>query len=127
MRIAFREDDEFYERLDAAVEQRADVAISFNRARPDEKSKLWPRLRHCRDWPDIEKALKDVQADKPTPLRGIIAERMAVGLTDGEIALIAWIALLLAAVLFYATYRNYRVKLRVDPKTGKGEIELDPA
>ena len=126
MRIAFREDGNFYERLDKAVKRRHEVTISFQRARPDERSKLWPRLRRCQGWGAIAKELKDVQADKPSLIRDILARRMTVGLTGGEFLLIAWIAGLLAGVLFYAIYKNYKAKLRVDPKTGKGEIELDP-
>lgn len=124
--LSFRENREFFSTLDQLMELGETVRIRFDNDRPDKDSKIWPRLRQCQNWSEIEAELERVRSGQNTPLRSVMSSSMAGCLTGGEIILIAWIATLVAAVLFYAVYKGYKARLKVNRK-GEGEIELDPA
>ncbi|AJY71196.1 hypothetical protein RW64_17365 [Geobacter sulfurreducens] len=127
--LYFREDKDFYNRLDELVKGKHKVVIRFGTEKPGQDSKLWPRLRKCQNWDEIQHQLEQVQQGQSPEIAKIISPGMSAALTGGEILLIAWIALLLTGLLCYAIYKGYRAKVR--GRAGKdgqpeGEIILEP-
>ncbi len=112
MALTFSEQDYFFEALDRAVKEDAgSVVVQFPGGLPDQNSKLWRRLRRCANWSEIESELDAVRAGRDSPIRAFMAAGMVAGLTGGEIILIAWIATLLAGIIFYAIYKKRVVVL----------------
>lgn len=124
--ITFRESSEFYTLLDQLVDLHECVTICFDKERPNEKSKIWNRLRQCENWSDLEHEFQHLKENKRSPLINVLSPSMTAALTGGEILLIAFIASLVFGVVLYAVYKNYKVKLRVNPETGDGELILEP-
>jgi len=124
-RIVFNESNEFYSSLDSLLKENKKVTIAFSDDRPSEKSKLWKRLRHCKNWSSINSEFKKIKSGKSSKLSGVISPGFQAALTGGEILLIVWIATLVAGAIFYAVYKGYKVRLKVNI-SGDGELELEP-
>ncbi|HCU65143.1 MAG TPA: hypothetical protein DF774_05210 [Rheinheimera sp.] len=123
MQLVFSESKGFYKQLDQAVKRGA-VAIRFVSERPDINSKLWPRLKQCENWKLVEEEIKKHMSGEHSELDRIIKPNMTASLGGAEIALIAWIALLVAGVLFYGIYKGRQVKFKTSTPYGDGEIEI---
>jgi len=89
------------------------------------KSKLWPRLRKSENWSLLKNEFEKLKSRKNSPLNNFLSDSMVSRLTGGELILIAWIATLIAAVFFYAIYKNRRIKLKIN-KDGEVELEIEP-
>ena len=118
--MTFNETEEFFEQLDAAVKDGEKVRVLLSEGKPDFDSKLWPRLRKCDNWSEVEDAFKDLKGGKTSPLAKILAETSIQRLTGGEVALLAWIGTLLIGLFAYAIYKGKRVKF-----VGTGSVSKD--
>ena len=119
-RLTFSESKIFFNELDEAVKE-GQTIISFASERPGKKSKLWRRLKQCKNWDQIEQEFKNIQAGNYSALKNVISPAFTAALTGFEVLLIAWIASLLAGIIFYAVYKGFKVRL----KTSEGDIELE--
>lgn len=129
--MRYIETDQFYDDLDKAVEQGQTVTIEFGEHALVKDSKLWKRLTKCQNWKRVEEELHRIASGGASPLKGALASSMVVGLTGGEIMLIAWLGSLLLGLLFYAVYKGYVIDMDgdVDPTARrlKGKLVLKPA
>ena len=69
--------------------------------------------------------LDTVAGGGTSPIASILAPKMAVGLTGGEILLIAWIATLIAGVFMYGIYKNRKVRFRGKKVPPEMILEVD--
>lgn len=122
--LTFSEDDDFYDRLDQAIKNEEPVSIEFRKEKPDKKSDLWPRLRRCENWEVVENELRRIESGETSTLRGMIATKFVTGLTGGEIALVAFIASLIAGLIFYGIYKDRKIKLHVDKEPPSMKLEI---
>lgn len=120
--LVYREDKQFFEALDRHVEANEAVTILLGEQRPDKDSGLWRRLARCQNWGEIDAQLRDPIARHRSAMSGAIPM-----LTGGELALLAWLGSLLIGLLFYAAYKNMRIKVRGGVGDKEIEIELAPA
>ncbi len=120
--LTYRENDPFFEELDRRVEAKEAVTILITDQRPGKDSKLWRRLACCENWGEIDAKLRDPIARQTGPIAGL-----AAGITGVELALILWLGTLLIGLLFYAAYKNMRIKVRGRVGGKEIEIELAPA
>jgi len=123
MELIFSETKLFYSQLDNYIEK-GNVVVIFCSDKPDEKSKIWARLRRCRNWDMVESELQRVKEEKESIIKNIISPNMTACLAGGEIILIAWIATLLAGLIFYGIYKECNIKFRTN-KNGEVELEID--
>lgn len=122
--LTYQETDAFFDALDAAVDKGEGVEVAIPPGSLGSDSKLWRRLKKCGNWQQIEEELERVRRAEQTQLQAVLSRSFVVGLTGGEIALIAWIATLVFAVLMYSIYKGYDAELEVDPNTGNGKLKL---
>lgn len=125
LKINFSETKEFYKELDSSLKS-GSVVVTFSQERPNEKSKLWPRLKKCHNWNLIEAELSKVKSKQDSPITGMISNNMAATLAGGELLLIAWIATLLTGLIFYGIYKGCKVNLKLN-KYDDVELEISPA
>lgn len=118
--LTFRESKEFFKLLDDQVKSGGAVIV-FDAERPSSRSQLWPRLRRCQNWNEIETELDRIRQGHESRLNAVLSSQFQAALTGGEILLAAWIATLVAGIVLYAIYKNRKVKLSVG-RDGNGEI-----
>lgn|GEM_PF-6921295 len=123
MELIFSENKSFYNQLDIAIKKGGAIVV-FRNEKPDEKSKLWARLKRCKNWSMVEAELEKVKDKKDSVVERVMSPSMAGALAGGEIILIAWIATLLAGLLFYGIYKECNIKFRAN-KNGEIDIEID--
>ena len=123
MELIFSENKSFYNQLDTSIKNGGAVVI-FRNEKPDEKSRLWARLKRCKNWRMVEAELEKVKDKKDSVVERVMSPSMTAGLAGGEIILIAWIATLLAGLLFYGIYKECNIKFRAN-KNGEIDIEID--
>jgi len=121
--LIFSENKSFYNQLDIAIKKGGAIVV-FRNEKPDEKSKLWARLKRCKNWSMVEAELEKVKDKKDSVVERVMSPSMAGALAGGEIILIAWIATLLAGLLFYGIYKECNIKFRAN-KNGEIDIEID--
>jgi len=122
MALIFSETKLFYNNLDGAIKI-GSVLVIFCNDKPDEKSKLWARLRRCRNWGMVESELQKMKDSEDSIINNMISPAMGAFLAGGEIILIAWIATLLAGLIFYGIYKECNIKFRAN-KNGDVELEI---
>lgn len=120
--LTYRENDPFFDELDRRVKAKEAVAILITDQRPGKDSKIWRRLARCQNWGEIDAQLRD-----PIARHRSAMSRAIPMLTGGELALLAWLGSLLIGLLFYAAYKNMRIKVRGGVGDKEIEIELAPA
>ena len=122
-RIVFSESKSFYKKLDSSVENGKTI-IYFGSEKLNKNSKLWPRLKKCKNWSLLENELGKIQSGKGSSLTNVMSKSMRASLTGGELILISWIALLIAGIFFYGIYKGRKIKIKVN-KDGSGEIIVE--
>jgi len=122
MALIFSETKSFYSNLDDSIKA-GRVSVIFCNDKPDEKSKLWARLRRCKNWNMVESELQKVKESEDSIINNVISPTMGACLAGGEIVLIAWIATLLAGLIFYGIYKECNIKFRAN-KNGDVELEI---
>ena len=125
MKIEFSESNSFYKNLDSQIEK-GKVTVLFKNERPNENSKLWSRLRRCKNWSVIENELEKVKYGKESKIKKLISPSMRACLTGGELILVAWIATLIAGLISYGIYNKCRIKLKISIIGSDVELEINP-
>lgn len=127
--IIYSESKSFYTTLDAAIRNGETIVVRFEAERLSANAKLWRRLRRCANWDDLESELtatKDGRLMSSTstgPKIGILATpAFQIGLATETAWLFAWIATLVAGLIAFAIYKNYKVVVEVDQGHGHGKL-----
>ncbi|MYM95790.1 hypothetical protein [Duganella vulcania] len=122
--IIFSETDLFFSQLDDFI-KKGPTAIRISEERVGNDSKLWRRLKKCDNWNEIEKEFKKIQGGEDSPLKRVISSNFQAALTGLEIALLAWVATLIAGILAYGIYKGCKVKFSGN-SDGDIDIEITP-
>ncbi|MDF8329396.1 hypothetical protein P5G63_13195 [Aeromonas salmonicida] len=117
--MEYEETDAFYNRLDELIKGKNKVIVRFIDHKLEVNSKLWKRLKNCSN-------IDEVPASSITPLCTLKCASVV-----GSVGLIAYIATLIAALIFYGIYKGYRIRLKATPRIngtelGDLELEFDP-
>jgi hypothetical protein len=123
--LKFVESKDFFKELDAAVKAGKRVTVAFPNAKPEQRSKLWPRLRRCSNWGDIQNQLDRTAKGEETAVGAIVGRQMVVGLTGGELAVLAWAITLVAGLIAYGIYKGRKIVLDTTVKPPKLELRFD--
>lgn len=108
--MEYEETDAFYNRLDELIKGKNKVIVRFIDHKLEVDSKLWKRLKNCSN-------IGEVPASSITPL--CTAKCASV---IGSVGLIAYIATLIAALIFYGIYKGYRIHLKGTPRIDGAEV-----
>ncbi|MGL6049916.1 MAG: hypothetical protein ACRC16_07950 [Aeromonas salmonicida] len=98
--MEYEETDAFYNRLDELIKGKNKVIVRFINHKLEVDSKLWKRLKNCSN-------ISEVPTSSITPL--CTAKCASV---VGSVGLIAYIATLIAALIFYGIYRGIDVRVK---------------
>ncbi|WCH23238.1 hypothetical protein [Aeromonas salmonicida] len=117
--MEYEETDAFYNRLDELIKDKNRVIVRCIDHKLEVDSKLWKRLKNCSN-------IDEVPASSITPL---CTARCACVVESA--GLIAYIATLIAALIFYGIYKGYRIRLKGTPRIngvelGECDVEFDP-
>jgi hypothetical protein len=127
--LEFRESEEFFHELDAAVKE-GPTAIGLSNEKPSLESKLWKRLRYCQGWKEIKEDLGNLSKGGVSQYASIVLSPKDVArLVKAAIVIGSFIAVALMGLLFYSVYKNRKVTITVEQKpdgTRVGRIEIEP-
>jgi hypothetical protein len=87
MQLEYEESKGFYKKLNGYVKD-GQATISFNNAQLYEKSKLWKRLRQCKNWKVVEGELNKIKQNKYSKLQHFAEPKFASRLTGAEIYIV---------------------------------------
>lgn len=121
IKLIYAESEEFYTKLDCALGDRRNIAISFNRNKLTENSKLFKYMSHCEGWEQVKDKMLHIAQDERNA-SVLMTQSCAVAITSGVIYTIIAALFILALI---ALCKDYSVKIKAKPKDLEYEIEFN--